>query len=127
MSASGECVFVYGTLRRGASNAHRMDGATYLGEAAVHGRLYLVETCREFVYPALVPDSEAARVVGELFEVPARVLASLDTFEGREYDRIKLPLVNPEHLQRGEAWVWVWNGVVSGLSPIESGDWFEVS
>ena len=43
MSGAGELLFVYGTLRRGASNAARMEGAEYVRAGRVRGRMYVVD------------------------------------------------------------------------------------
>ncbi|GAA5483497.1 gamma-glutamylcyclotransferase family protein [Haloferula sargassicola] len=121
-----DVVWVYGTLRRGASNGHRMEGAEYLGPAAVHGRLFLIDTFRDFAYPALIPDADAGLVVGDAFSVPPQILAGLDDFEGEEYDRVKLSLIDPttgkEH-SLPQAWAYVWNRPVEDRQIIAGGDW----
>ncbi|MBB5350514.1 gamma-glutamylcyclotransferase (GGCT)/AIG2-like uncharacterized protein YtfP [Haloferula luteola] len=127
-----ERVLVYGTLRRDGSNGHRMKSSRFLGEASVRGRLYRVDCYREFAYPAFVPDGDATEVRGELFEVPPEVLAELDEFEGDEYDRILLPLVQiseglPIDSHPTEAWVWTWKGSVQELTPLPGGDWLQAS
>lgn len=127
---NGELVFVYGTLRRGASNHFRMAGAEFVGTGAIGGRIYFIDTHPQFVYPALVCGGEG-RVVGELFLVEkVRHLAELDLFEGinalspeaDEYRRIKVEV----KMDTGEsrlAWVWEWAGELGESRVLEGGDW----
>lgn len=116
-------VFVYGTLRRGGSNHHRMAGATWLGEAKVRGRLYAVSW-----YPALRLDDTAAWVQGDVFEMDDETLAALDAFEGDEYERVSVEPVMTDARMAGDddgtmAWMWQWRGSVDGLLAIPTGDW----
>ncbi|MGJ8644884.1 MAG: gamma-glutamylcyclotransferase family protein [Luteolibacter sp.] len=129
-----ELVFVYGTLRRGASNHFRMDGAEYVGAGSIAGRIYFIDSHPEFVYPALVCGGDE-RVVGELFHVEkTRHLADLDLFEGinalspepDEYRRIKVEV----KMDSGEtmlAWVWEWAGELGDSRALEGGDWLSFS
>jgi gamma-glutamylcyclotransferase (GGCT)/AIG2-like uncharacterized protein YtfP len=118
-------VFVYGTLRRGGSNAFRMDGATFHGSGTVAGRLYRISW-----YPGLVLDSESGGVTGDVFAVSPEQLAALDEFEGLaageleggEYRRVKA-LVTLEDGDAVEAWVYEWKGSVSEAYVIPEGDW----
>ena len=117
-------VFVYGTLRRGGSNAWRMAGATCLGAASVAGHLFRVSW-----YPALVLDPVSGPVAGELWQVSPSLLEELDRFEGvsadgagGEYRRLRAALRLADG-SAAEAWVWEWSAGVEGLSRIEGGDW----
>ncbi|MDB6078944.1 MAG: hypothetical protein JWO82_2691 [Akkermansiaceae bacterium] len=118
-------MFVYGTLRRGGSNAFRMDGSTFHGSGTVAGRLYRISW-----YPGLVLDSEASRVTGDVFEATDEQLTVLDEFEGlaageiegSEYRRVRATVL----LENGdaiEAWVYEWKGSVSEAYAIPDGDW----
>src|SRR5690349_6262989 len=71
-------LFVYGTLKRGFSNAKELDGASFEGRAATANgyELHIVSG-----YPALVR-SESGRVRGELYTVSVEHLRRLDVFEG---------------------------------------------
>lgn len=127
MEQGVERIFVYGTLRRGASNAHRLQGGRWCAAAVLRGRLYRVSW-----YPGLVPDEAGRAVCGDLWEVPTPMLAELDAFEGlppgamcgAEYERRR---VEVEHVDgsRAEAWVWVWRAATESLVELESGDWLE--
>lgn len=118
-------VFLYGTLRRGACNAHRMAGAQFLSPGTVAGKLIRIDW-----YPGLVPDVDAGEVQGEVWRVSPKMLAELDRYEGcdpesgagEEYRRI-LAQVNLEDGGKTDAWVWNWTGPVDGYPVIESGDW----
>jgi gamma-glutamylcyclotransferase (GGCT)/AIG2-like uncharacterized protein YtfP len=122
---SREWVFVYGTLRAGASNHFRMDGGESLGPASVHGRLYAIDW-----YPGLVLDAAAGPVSGEVFAVAAAHLRELDAFEGIpegaeagvEYRRVRARV----ELHSGGSrtvWLWEWLGPVEESRRIGGGDW----
>jgi gamma-glutamylcyclotransferase (GGCT)/AIG2-like uncharacterized protein YtfP len=59
-------LFVYGTLRRGEANHHRLAQATFLGEARTRPEFRLVDLGR---FPGLLPGGSTA-VVGEVYDVP---------------------------------------------------------
>ena len=122
---SGELVFVYGTLRRGGSNAFRMDGAEFVAAAEVPGRLYQISW-----YPGLVLDGGKETVTGDLYRVGAEQIKALDDFEGisanevegAEYRRVKATVLI-ERTEAVSAWVYEWKGPVDEEKRIPSGDW----
>ena len=124
-----ELVFVYGTLRRGGSNAFRMDGAEFVGPATVSGALYRISW-----YPGLVLDGDG-RVSGEVYRVGPELLRALDEFEGlaageiegSEYRRVKVEADAGRHPdeKRVEVWIYEWTGPVDGKNWIKSGDWLD--
>lgn len=122
---SRELVFVYGTLRTGASNRFRMDRGESLGPASVRGRLYAIDW-----YPGLVLDGSAGPVRGELFAVDAAHLRELDAFEGipagamegAEYRRVRSAVDTPSGGCRS-AWLWEWLGPIDETSQLPEGDW----
>jgi gamma-glutamylcyclotransferase (GGCT)/AIG2-like uncharacterized protein YtfP len=121
MSDSSQLVFVYGTLRQGASNHFRMDGAARIASGRVTGRLVVVDW-----YPGLRLDPEGGAVLGEVYQVSAAQLAALDGFEGAEYRRVRVPVLTDS----GEilhAWVWEWLGDLERCMAIPSGDWLRVA
>ena len=125
-----ERVFVYGTLRRGGSNAFRMEGAEFVGAGEVSGELVAISW-----YPGLIPGRAGRWVTGDVFEVSPEHLRRLDEneglaageVEGSEYRRIRMK-VYAAGLQTsfGEAWVWQWIGPVDRNRIIRSGDWMDV-
>lgn len=125
-----ERVFVYGTLRRGGSNAFRMDGAEFVGAGEVAGELVAISW-----YPGLVPGRAGRWVTGDVFEVSEEHLRKLDEYEGlaagevegSEYRRVRMT-VYAAGLQTplGDAWVWQWIGPVDKNRIIRSGDWMDV-
>ena len=135
MSASAESkelVFVYGTLRRGGSNAFRMEGAEFIGTGRVEGKLYVISW-----YPGLVPGRDLGWVSGDVFRVGPQQMRALDEFEGlaageiegSEYRRVKVP-VFLEEIPQGEArcaWVYEWKGPVDESRQISSGDWIDAT
>jgi gamma-glutamylcyclotransferase (GGCT)/AIG2-like uncharacterized protein YtfP len=71
-------LFVYGTLRRGGTDAHLMSGAEFLGEASI-----AAVVVQRGGYPGLVHGGGS--VQGELFEVPEVLWLQLDEYEGPGY------------------------------------------
>lgn len=128
MNAPNELVFVYGTLRRGASNHFRMQGAEFVRSGTVRGRMY-----RFGWYPGLVVDAQGDELVGEIYAVGAEQLAALDLFEGvsagetagSEYRRIRVTVAGGEPPL--EAWIWEWLGPVNESDRIVGGDWLGVA
>jgi gamma-glutamylcyclotransferase (GGCT)/AIG2-like uncharacterized protein YtfP len=118
-------VFVYGTLRRGASNHFRMNGARFLGEGRVAGWLLRIDW-----YPGLLLEHGTGEVVGEVFEVSPETLRELDAFEslvpgtleGPEYRRV-VTRVSMADGAAIDAWVWEWRGAVDPARRIANGDW----
>jgi gamma-glutamylcyclotransferase (GGCT)/AIG2-like uncharacterized protein YtfP len=114
-------VFVYGTLRRGGSNHFRMQGAEFMTEATVRGRLYGIDW-----YPGLVLDDSGDRIIGEIYQVSAGILLELDAFEGPEYRRVMAePCCGGDKRPSQSAWLWEWLGPVDETRRITSGDWFD--
>lgn len=89
-------VFVYGTLKRGLSNARYLAGQRFLGEARTQPIYRMVSLGS---YPGLFRSTENGRsIVGEVWEVDAACLARLDVLEdleGGEYTREPAELQAP--------------------------------
>jgi len=71
-------VFVYGSLKRGQSNAFMMEGAQFVAPARSVQCWRLVALPH---YPALVREEGPCRITGEVWEVPETMMAELDRFE----------------------------------------------
>lgn len=111
-------VFVYGTLRRGASNAWRMKDAVFISPAIACGTLYKISW-----YPVFIPnESSESHVVGELYQVTPETLLELDEFEGDEYLR-KMITVHGDDDARIQAWAWCFKEIPASEKIIPSGDW----
>ncbi len=123
-------VFVYGTLRAGevndlnaAARKHGIAAPTLLGTATIAGRLYDFGT-----YPGLVLDPQAGPAVGDIYEVPDALVPVLDEIE-EIYPGQSSLFVSEEHtvLHEGQSvnclLYPVAEAAVTGLPPIESGDW----
>ena len=91
-------VFVYGTLKRGERNHHWLEGASWQGEAELHG--VLLHDLGPFPM-AVIGEGTA---IGEVYAVEERGLARLDELEGypRLYDRQVLSLSDGR-----QAWVYL--------------------
>lgn len=118
MSERTETIFVYGTLRRGGSNHHRLRGAEFIAMATMAGRLYRIDW-----YPGLVADVNSGEVTGEIHRVSSSLLAALDEYEGPEYRRVKMEIRTTHEEPTCRAWVWLWNGPVDESRRIAGGDW----
>jgi gamma-glutamylcyclotransferase (GGCT)/AIG2-like uncharacterized protein YtfP len=70
-------LFVYGTLRTGASAADLLAGCERVGAGTLHGTLYDIGGR----FPALLPYGSGT-VHGEVRRCPAELLARLDSHEG---------------------------------------------
>lgn len=121
-------VFVYGALRKGASNAWRMERADFLGKATVFGILVKVDW-----YPGLVLEGETL-VQGEVYEVDEQTLRELDEFEGigvkdernDEYKRV-LALAQLESGEEWECSIYEWQLGVANYEVVANGDWLTVA
>jgi len=72
-------LFVYGTLKRGERNHHRLGAARFLRIARTLAkyRLYRIGW-----YPGLVVAADGSLIEGELWEVEVATLRDLDEYEG---------------------------------------------
>lgn len=133
MSQFPSLLFVYGTLRRGATAplAERLlADAFWRGRASMRGKLYHIAW-----YPGLVEtDNPVDRVVGDLYQLQddAALWHALDEYEGcsaecptpHEYQRVRREVV----LENGtsyQAWVYLYQGSVEGKARIISGDFLQ--
>lgn len=110
---ASDLLFVYGTLRRGATRggernpyAIRLEQeATWLGPARVPGRLYQVNS----EYPGMTPpEGPEEWVSGEVWQFSDDELwQALDDYEGDEYSRVRCSLILADGMPR-EAWVYLY-------------------
>jgi len=117
-----QCLFVYGTLKRGFSNpwSRRLwSHARFAGEASLPGRLYDLGP-----FPAFVEDASSGTLVhGEVAELSdPGLLAQLDHYEGAQYARL-LRRVRMHGGGEREAWVYVWHAPLANARFIPGGRW----
>ncbi len=118
-----DLIFVYGALRKGASNDWRMAEARWLGPAEIAGTLVKIDW-----YPGLVL-GEGCLVKGEVYEVGPELMKELDEFEGiglkddrnGEYHRIRAEVLLAG--VKTEVWIYEWLKGVEGYPVVGSGDW----
>jgi gamma-glutamylcyclotransferase (GGCT)/AIG2-like uncharacterized protein YtfP len=115
-----ERLFVYGTLRRGSNNkfARMLAGqAQLVGSARLPGLLYDFGR-----YPgAVVSDQPDQWVHGEVYCFEdARLLASLDEYEGSEFERAMAPAQGENGVI--DCWIYWYVGPAAGRL-VTSGDW----
>ncbi len=127
-------IFVYGSLRSGFRHpAYEYISRyfTLLSEGKVKGSLYDMGE-----YPAAVPSDSGSFIKGELYSINhpdefSWAIAQLDDYEGVNTENGELSLYRREQTtvftNEGEtqAWIYWFNGDVSGKTVIESGDVLE--
>ena len=110
-------LFVYGTLRQGSKNKFARllaEQSDFVGPARVQGRLYDFGR-----YPGARPSEDPnERITGEIYHLhaPAQLLATLDEYEGSEYQRATVSA------GARECWIYWYVGPLAGR-PIPSGYW----
>ena len=131
-----ECyqLFVYGSLRSGF-HSHAYEYISrffeFAGDAKVKGRLYDMGS-----YPAGVPTTENEFIIGELYRIKDPLefewaIGQLDDYEGVAVEPDEVQLYRRELTEvlvdnkPDQAWIYWYNGDVSGRTIIESGDMLE--
>lgn len=115
-------MFVYGALRRGASNHWRINGAEFLGETTLKGTLVKIDW-----YPGLVLSGKTP-VLGEVYAVDEELLAKLDEFEGltngsNEGEYARVTAVVKVGSAKHEVCVYEWQKGVADYEVVSNGDW----
>jgi gamma-glutamylcyclotransferase (GGCT)/AIG2-like uncharacterized protein YtfP len=127
-------LFVYGSLRSGFHNPvyeYISRFFTFVGEAKVKGKLFDLGE-----YPAAIPADEDVFIIGELYIAKNQqefswAIGQLDDYEGLDVEEGETPLyerkVTEVHINDKvtQAWVYWYNGDVSGKPVITSGDMLE--
>lgn len=109
-------VAVYGSLRRGLHNHHKLLTGQYLGNCRTEKQWHLYDLGP---YPALVKGGDTA-VVLEVYAVDARTLALLDELEGYPVHYRRERIATPF----GDSWVYYQTRPDTGhRGLVESGDW----
>ena len=124
-------LFVYGSLRSGFKNPlfeYISNFFKFCGEAEVRGKLFDMGN-----YPAGVPTKDNTFIAGELYKMNREsdfswVFGQLDDYEGVNVEPDEMQLFRREIadviLKDGitHAWIYWYNGDVSGKPVIASGD-----
>ncbi|MEO7923671.1 MAG: gamma-glutamylcyclotransferase [Chitinophagaceae bacterium] len=127
-------LFVYGSLRSGFRSPvyeYISRFFNFIGEAKVQGNLFDMGT-----YPAGMPTIENNFIVGELYQAKSQhefswAIGQLDDYEGVSVEVDEVQLYRREitevHIaeQLTHAWIYWYNGDVSGRTLISSGDLLE--
>lgn len=131
MNSENYKLFVYGSLRSGFRNPVYEYLTKYfhlMGEAVVKGKLYDLGE-----FPAAVPTNEEKFISGELYCINnplefSWAIGQLDDYEGLNTEEDEKPLYKREAVisyQKGQpyaAWIYWFNGDITGKPEIESGD-----
>ena len=124
-------LFVYGSLRSGFHSPvyeYISRFFSFVGEARVRGKLFDMGS-----YPAGIPTNDNHFIIGELYQAknPAEfswAIGQLDDYEGVAIETGELQLYRREiaevniNDQVTHAWIYWYNGDVSGRHVIDSGD-----
>ncbi|WP_290790573.1 gamma-glutamylcyclotransferase family protein [Flavihumibacter sp. UBA7668] len=125
-------LFVYGSLRKGFHHpayAYVSQHFDFLSDAKVRGELYDMGE-----YPAAVPSQEERFILGELYQLKPEAewdwaIAQLDDYEGVAPEEGEPALYKREmtrvYCADGsgfEAWIYWYNGDITGKPAITSGD-----
>jgi gamma-glutamylcyclotransferase (GGCT)/AIG2-like uncharacterized protein YtfP len=127
-------LFVYGSLRSGfKSQAYEYISRffNFVGEAKVKGQLFDLGQ-----YPAGIPADKEAFIIGELYEIKnihefSWAIGQLDDYEGINVEAGEKQLFRREQTdvfindKIVKAWIYWYNGDVSGKPLISSGDLIE--
>ena len=127
-------LFVYGSLRSGFhSPAYEYISRyfTFVGNAKVRGKLFDLGS-----YPAGIKSNDNKFIVGELYKITnenefAWAIGQLDDYEGVSVEPDEIQLYRREltevyfNSSITHAWIYWYNGDVSGKPLIESGDMIE--
>jgi len=113
-------VFVYGTLRKGASNHWRMSSAKWFANATVLGKLFRIDW-----YPGLILDPQAKSIHGEIYFCDPTLLQELDAFEGTiEYRRVTT-IATAENGETFPVQLWEYQLPTDPCNELISGDWLK--
>jgi gamma-glutamylcyclotransferase (GGCT)/AIG2-like uncharacterized protein YtfP len=124
-------LFVYGSLRKGfQSQAYEYISRffQFAGEAKVRGRLFDMGD-----YPAGIPSNDDSFIIGELYQAGGAnefywAIGQLDDYEGVNVEPGEIQLyhrgITEVHFNNQviPAWIYWYNGDVSGKEEIASGD-----
>lgn len=124
-------LFVYGSLRSGFKNPvyeYISSFFTVVAEARVKGKLFDMGS-----YPAGIPTHDNTFITGELYQLNREsdfswVIGQLDDYEGVNVESDEMQLFRREIAEVfigneiTHAWIYWYNGEVSGKPIIESGD-----
>jgi gamma-glutamylcyclotransferase (GGCT)/AIG2-like uncharacterized protein YtfP len=129
-------LFVYGSLRKGFHEQmydYMSHYFHFVGYARLKGTMYDLGD-----YPAVIPSDDGHWIIGELYDIKNQdefeyVIAQLDDYEGccpeegekSLYRRELSEIVLADNNTPTTAWVYWYNGDVSGCPIVESGDVME--
>ena len=127
-------LFVYGSLRSGFHSPvyeYISRFFKFIGDARVQGKLYDMGK-----YPAGIPSNENSFIIGELYQAKNEhefswAIGQLDDYEGVSVEPDEIQLYRREITQvqinnmETHAWIYWYNGMISGHNEIQSGDLIE--
>ena len=96
-------LFTYGTLKKGFSNHHLLEGAQFLGPAKTLEKYSMYESGIPFVFKG----EAVSHIYGELYRVDELTLKKVDRLEGHPgwYRREEIQVLTAEG-SNGTAWLY---------------------
>lgn len=115
-SGKRHTIFVYGTLKKDWGNHRIIEDQQYLGCAETSHPNFQMYSLGGF--PGVVAGDK--QITGELYSVDDEALARCDRLEGHPsfYKREQIS-VSPLEGENVVAWIYIYQGQVSDLQPIE--------
>jgi gamma-glutamylcyclotransferase (GGCT)/AIG2-like uncharacterized protein YtfP len=127
----GDCLFVYGTLRRGEradlqKQAHNF-GVSFMGIDVINGKMYHLGAYPGVKNLVVEFDSNLPIVYGEVFRIhEPSIVALMDAYEGYDADEPTRGLYNRSQVfteKERPVWVYSYNPPVTEDQRIDTGDW----
>ncbi|MBR3638846.1 MAG: gamma-glutamylcyclotransferase [Lachnospiraceae bacterium] len=104
-------IFVYGTLMKGQSANHYLNGADYKGTFCLNG--YAMYDIGSF--PGIV-EKENESVIGEVYSITEAMLPMMDRYEGEGDLYIRREVLVERGTEVEVAWAYIFNRSVDGYS-----------
>ena len=127
MEGRGECVFIHGSLRRGASDGYQLaDLPIVSAQALIRGHLWKAGSNILLVGD---PAPDAPWVLGDVYRVDEERLKVLDDAHGIPIAPVRRMKTEVFPYGSGvgmSAWIWEWTGSLDEASVVPSGDWLSM-
>ena len=110
-------IFVYGTLMKGQSANHYLNGADYKGTFCLNG--YAMYDIGSF--PGIV-ENENESVVGEVYSITEEMLPMMDRYEGEGSLYLRREVIVERDGEKVIAWAYIYNNSVANC-PLKRSKW----
>lgn len=119
-------IFVYGTLKRGYSNHHLLEGQQLVGEYYSFSQSFKMIDLNGF--PGVIQSNDGAYVTGEIYQVDDVTFSNLDRLEGYPsmFSREKFIFIQDYRDETEEAWMYLYNNNFNHSLFVEPNDYGEL-